>query len=135
MLAALKSIYLLSFLDDEKEILYYKNIEEKKRDKIKIMNTNTTNIRSNHLYKVYFEYFSNSLKLKQNELRVKEQECKHLEKLLEAERMKTQNLMKQIEDLSNLNSQLSMQNTDAKRRLVSLELVKYDFNTLKLLIE
>lgn len=98
------------------------------------MNTNT-NIRSNHLYKVYFEYFSNSLKLKQNELRVKEQECKHLEKLLEAERMKTQNLMKQIEDLSNLNSQLSMQNTDAKRRLVSLELVKYDFYNLGLLIE
>lgn len=60
----------------------------------------------------------------QNEVRIKEQEYRHLEKLLDAERLKTQNLMKQLEEMSSMNSQLSLQNSEAKRRLVTLELVK-----------
>ncbi len=56
---------------------------------------------------------------------VKDQEYKQLEKLYEAERHKTLTLLKQIDDLNTANSQLSMQNSDAKRRLISLDLVSY----------
>lgn len=63
---------------------------------------------------------------------MKEQECKHLEKLLEAERHKTHTLMKQLDEINSINSQLTMQNSDAKRRLVSLELVyNYVLNLFK----
>ena len=56
---------------------------------------------------------------------VKDQEYKQLEKLYEAERHKTLTLLKQIDDLNTANSQLSMQNSDAKRRLISLDLVSF----------
>jgi hypothetical protein len=56
---------------------------------------------------------------------VKDQEYKQLEKLYEAERHKTLTLLKQIDDLNAANSQLSMQNSDAKRRLISLDLVSF----------
>lgn len=56
-------------------------------------------------------------------MRIKEQECKQLEKLLETERNKTCSLIRQIDELNSLNTQLTMQNSDAKRRLVSLDLV------------
>lgn len=58
---------------------------------------------------------------------VKDQEYKQLEKLYEAERHKTLTLLKQIDDLNTANSQLSMQNSDAKRRLISLDLVSFFF--------
>lgn len=61
-------------------------------------------------------------------MRNKDQECRHLEKLLEAERAKTHSLMKQLEELSGANSHLTMQNSDAKRRLVTLDLVILDPN-------
>ena len=54
---------------------------------------------------------------------VKDQEYKQLEKLYEAERHKTMTLLKQIEELNAANSQLTMQNNDSKRRLISLDLV------------
>lgn len=54
-----------------------------------------------------------------------------MEKLFEAERHKTNSLIKQLDELNHLNTQLTMQNSDAKRRLVSLELVKYKFYSKK----
>lgn len=56
-------------------------------------------------------------------MKIKEQECRHLEKTIENERLKALNLVKQLEELNTINSQLTMQNSEYKRRLVSLDLV------------
>ncbi len=56
-------------------------------------------------------------------MKIKDQEYKHLEKQLDLERQKITPLLKQLDELSALNTQLTMQNADAKRRLISLELV------------
>jgi hypothetical protein len=56
-------------------------------------------------------------------LKIKDQEYKQLEKQLDLERQKMTPLLKQLDELSALNTQLTMQNADAKRRLISLELV------------
>ncbi len=56
-------------------------------------------------------------------MKIKDQEYKQLEKQLDLERQKMTPLLKQLDELSALNTQLTMQNADAKRRLISLELV------------
>jgi hypothetical protein len=56
-------------------------------------------------------------------MKIKEQESKQLEKSIESERTKAISLIKQLEELNAINSQLSMQNAEFKRRLVSLDLV------------
>ena len=48
---------------------------------------------------------------------------KQLEKLIDSERQKTISFIKQIDELNGLNSQITMQNSDFKRRLISLDLV------------
>ena len=56
-------------------------------------------------------------------MKIKEQESKQLEKSIESERTKAISLIKQLEELNAINSQLTMQNAEFKRRLVSLDLV------------
>lgn len=56
---------------------------------------------------------------------MKEEEFQNLEKLIEIERLKTTTLVKQINDLNTINIQLNMQNSEAKSRLVTLDLVIY----------
>ena len=56
-------------------------------------------------------------------MKIKEQDCKQLEKTIDTERNKALMLVKQLEELNNVNSQLTIQNADYKRRLVSLDLV------------
>lgn len=56
-------------------------------------------------------------------MKIKEQECKQLEKTIDTERAKTLALVKQLEELNTANTQLTMQNAEYKRRLVSLDLV------------
>ncbi len=63
--------------------------------------------------------------MKQKGLKIKEDEFQNLEKLIEIERLKTVTLVKQIDDLKCINVQLNMQNTEAKSRLVTLDLVSY----------
>jgi len=70
-------------------------------------------------------------------MKIKEQESRQLEKSIEFERSKAITLIKQLEELNAINSQLAMQNADFKRRLVSLDLVIYSiyyyffFNNIK----
>ncbi len=56
-------------------------------------------------------------------MKIKEQDCKQLEKTIDTERNKALMLVKQLEELNNVNSQLTIQNAEYKRRLVSLDLV------------
>jgi hypothetical protein len=56
-------------------------------------------------------------------MKIKEQDCKQLEKTIDTERNKALMLVKQLEELNNFNSQLTIQNAEYKRRLVSLDLV------------
>ena len=56
---------------------------------------------------------------------MKEEEFQNLEKLIEIERLKTTTLVKQINDLNTINIQLNMQNSEAKSRIVTLDLVIY----------
>lgn len=58
-------------------------------------------------------------------MRIKEQDCKQLEKTIDTERNKALMLVKQLEELNNVNSQLTIQNAEYKRRLVSLDLVGF----------
>ncbi len=60
-------------------------------------------------------------------MKVREQENKQLEKLMDSERQKTISYIKQVDELNNMNSQLTMQNSDYKRRLISLDLVIFIF--------
>jgi hypothetical protein len=60
-------------------------------------------------------------------VKVREQENKQLEKLMDSERQKTISYIKQVDELNNMNSQLTMQNSDYKRRLISLDLVIFIF--------
>ncbi len=57
-------------------------------------------------------------------MKVLEQENKQLEKVIESERQKTLSYMKQVDDLNNQQTTQTMQNSEYKRRLVSLDLVK-----------
>ncbi len=61
----------------------------------------------------------------QKGLKIKEEEFENLEKLIEIERLKTTKLMNQIDDLNCINIQLNMQNSEAKSRLVTLDLVSF----------
>jgi hypothetical protein len=61
----------------------------------------------------------------------RENDCKQLEKLFDAERNKTSSLIKQVDELNSLNTQLSMQSSESKRRLVSVELLTEECNTLR----
>ncbi len=65
------------------------------------------------------------------DVRVREQEVKQLEKLIESERCKTQSYVKQIDELNNLQSQSCMQVSEYKRRLVSLEMLTDECNQLR----
>ena len=65
------------------------------------------------------------------DVKVREQEAKQLEKLIESERQKTQNYMKQIDELNGMQSHASMQNSEYKRRLVSLDLLTDECNQLR----
>ncbi|RNA12422.1 peripheral-type benzodiazepine receptor-associated 1-like [Brachionus plicatilis] len=67
----------------------------------------------------------------QNDLRLKDQECTQLEKLLESERKKTNSLIQQIDELKTSNTDLSMQVSDSRRRLVSLDLINEECNQLR----
>ncbi len=64
-------------------------------------------------------------------MKVREQENKQLEKLIDSEREKTNTFIKQLDELNILNAQLSMQNSDYKRRLISLDLLSDECNQLR----
>jgi hypothetical protein len=72
----------------------------------------------------------------QKGLKIKEEEFENLEKLIEIERLKTTKLMNQIDDLNCINIQLNMQNSEAKSRLVTLDLVSFSvfFSNKKVII-
>lgn len=89
-------------------------------------------------YSDTLEKYENEIKLLnaqminlQNEIKNKDQECKQLEKLFDTERQKTGNLIKQVDELNSLNTKLSMQNSESKRRQVSVELLTEECNTLR----
>jgi hypothetical protein len=46
-----------------------------------------------------------------------------MEKLVEANQQKTSTLSNQLDEVNMINSQLAFQNTDAKRRIMSIDLV------------
>lgn len=64
-------------------------------------------------------------------MRLKDQEYIQIEKLLESEKRKTSSLLHQIDELKTSNSDLSMQLSDLKRRLVSLDLITEECNQLR----
>lgn len=66
-------------------------------------------------------------KIKRNDVRVLEQENKQLEKVIESERQKTLSYIKQVDELNNQQTTQTMQNSEYKRRLVSLDLVNFSF--------
>lgn len=64
-------------------------------------------------------------------MRLRDQEYAQIEKLLESEKKKTSSLLHQIDELKTFNSDLSMQLSDSKRRLVSLDLITEECNQLR----
>lgn len=64
-------------------------------------------------------------------MRLKDQEYIQLERLLESERKKTSSLIQQVDELKTSNTDLSMQLSDCKRRLVSLDLITEECNQLR----
>jgi len=84
----------------------------------------------------YTESDNNKLLMSQirnlkTDVRVREQEVKQLEKLIESERCKTQSYVKQIDELNNMQSQSCMQVSEYKRRLVSMEMLTDECNQLR----
>jgi hypothetical protein len=67
--------------------------------------------------------FNINFSLKQNNLKLKNEEVKQMEKLVEANQQKTSTLSSQLDEVNMMNSQLALQNTDAKRRIMSIDLV------------
>ena len=72
-----------------------------------------------------FTYFISFSNLQQNDLRVRDEEYKQAEKMGDMERQKNSTLISQLDELTSINTQLTMQFSDAKRKLISLELVSY----------
>ena len=66
-----------------------------------------------------------------NDLKVRDQEVKQLEKLVDSERLKTSAYIKQLDDVNNLQSQSTMQVAELKRKLVSLDLLSEECNQLR----
>ena len=68
---------------------------------------------------------TNVFKFQQNDLKVRDEEHKQLEKMVDMERQKNSSLISQLDELTSINTQLTMQFSDAKRKLISLELVSW----------
>jgi myosin heavy subunit len=88
-------------------------------------------------YEAYDKYY-NEIKLYQaqitnlqNDIRVRDEERKHVERQCDIERQKAHSLISKLEELTSSNTQLTMQIAEAKRKLVSLELLNEECNQLR----
>ncbi|CAF0705935.1 unnamed protein product [Brachionus calyciflorus] len=112
-----------------------KELDDLKRIKFnKINEYETTNRKfseTSDKYEYEIKILNTQINSLQNDLKLKEQEFKQMEKLLENERFKTNALIRQVDELKSSNTDLTMQLSDSKRRLVSLDLLTEECNQLR----